>query len=122
MLRRRSLHRTLQASPSARLQSREGGIPKNLQKRVVVVAVQSRTHLLEFPNLSTVEPHDSPPNRRAFINEEFTATRREGGDLGLADGPEDAATDAQEGVPFPSALHSPEGNSREQRGTEQSRG
>ena len=56
------------------------------------------------------------------MNEEFAATRREGGDLGLADGPEDAAPDAQEGVAFPSALHTPEGNSREQRGTEQSRG
>src|SRR5438552_11661918 len=56
------------------------------------------------------------------MNEEFADTRREGGDLGLADGPEDAATDAQEGVPFPSALHTPEGSSREQRGTEQSGG
>jgi hypothetical protein len=56
------------------------------------------------------------------MNGEFTATRCEGGDLGLADRPEEAATDAQEGIALPSTLHAPEGDSREQRGTEQSRG
>ncbi len=47
------------------------------------------------------------------MNEEFSATRRERRDLGLADGPEDAATDAKEGVALASPLHTLEGNSQE---------